>query len=356
MIEELLSLRQQIELPPSVLFAGTSKALTRLKQEIVSAAPTDTPVLIQGACGLGKRTVAEAIHALSRRDGPMIAVDCAALSAERIETELFGQDGGADPTATRIGLIEKAQGGTLFLDEIGALPIQVQVRLICALRNGTFQRVGGHMPIAADFRLISATQHDLAKAVAQGRFRENLLYRINLVNLKVPALREHASDIPAILAAMAREDGHAQPLHLSQEAADALQAYTWPGDLQELRTFHSRAQTLFGSRVTMGQDEVCAAFAPTPRPILALHPVLPAVEPEPVDALPVDTPDLRQLLSESGSIDLRAMLQRLEKRVIRSALDLSEGRVSPAADMLQLKRTTLIGRMQKLGLGVQGAH
>lgn len=331
------------------LLFGDTPVMQALKRSICVIAPSDVPVLITGPTGAGKEVVAKAIHALSERKGDMIPVNCGAIPDDLLESELFGHEKGAFTGAQtrRIGLIEQAAGGTLFLDEIGETPPHVQVKLLRALETQTIQRVGGGAPIPVDFRLLSATHRDLHADAAENRFRRDLLYRIEVFALAVPALREHPGDIPLILRAMERGARGGQRLQLTEAALDLLASYDWPGNVRELRNFHDRAQVLFRGR-TITAEDVRAALLPT----LGAAPVPDdtAAAADMLAALPGDGADVKEMMTQSGSVDLRQMLQRVEERLILSALELSHGRVTQAAEILRLKRTTLIGRMQKLGL------
>ena len=333
------------------LLVGDTPVMQSLKRAIVLIGPSTVPVLIQGPTGTGKEVVAKALHMMSDRTGPMIPVNCGAIPADILESELFGHEKGAFTGAQsqRIGLIEQANGGTLFLDEIGETPLSVQVKLLRALETQTIQRVGGGEPIPVDFRLVSATHRDLAEDVAKKRFREDLLFRIEVFTLTVPALRDRSEDIPLILRKMAQASAAGSTLQLTTEALEVLCNHDWPGNVRELRNFHDRAQVLYRNR-TIGAGDAQASLQPT---IGQFRPAAPAVQTAPGTSAERsgDTiADMKAMILENGSVDLRSMLQKVEHRVIDAALDLSEGSVSQAADMLRLKRTTLIGRMQKLGI------
>lgn len=330
------------------ILVGHTPVMHSLKQAVAAIAPSDVPVLVTGPTGAGKEVVAQALHFMSERTGPMIPVNCGAIPDDLLESELFGHERGAftGAQARRIGLIEQAQGGTLFLDEIGEMPANVQVKLLRALETRQIQRVGGGTPISVDFRLVSATNRDLHEEVRSNRFREDLLFRIEVFALAVPGLNERARDIPAILQVMTQNSRNAQTLQLTPDALDLLIRHDWPGNVRELRNFHDRAQVLFRNRTISARD-VKAALIPTVG--------LGSSEPIEIETtrctLSGDEVDLTQMLRETESVDLRGMLQKLEAKLIESALDLANGRVTRAADILRLKRTTLIGRMQKLGLG-----
>ena len=339
-----------VDLRLDTLLVGDTPSMQRLKQAIVAIAPSEAPVLVTGPTGAGKEIVAQALHLMSDREGPLLPVNCGAIPGELLESELFGHEKGAFTGAhsRRIGLIEQAQGGTLFLDEIGEMPANVQVKLLRALETRQIQRVGGGTPIDVDFRLVSATNRNLHKEVSRNRFREDLLFRIEVFALAVPALCERAGDIPAILRAMASTAKNGAVLQMSPEAADLLSRHDWPGNVRELRNFHDRAQILFRDRI-ITENDVRTALVPT----VGLQDSDDRPQPELRQVAPAEVPDLKDMLQNGGSVDLRSMLGKLEAKIIQTSLELAEGRVAQAARMLGLKRTTLIGRMQKLGIACE---
>ena len=210
-----------------------------LLEEIERVAPSDAVVLVQGETGTGKEVVARHVHALSKRAGPFVAVNCGALSQSLIETELFGHQAGAFTGAneTRGGWFEAAHGGTLFLDEIGDLPVPMQVKLLRVLQEREVVRVGSRKPIAIDVRLIAATNVDLAKSVSAGTFRLDLYYRLNVVGLRLAPLRERREDILPLAEHFLRLHGQRSglaSLSLSPQASQRLLAYSWPGNIREL--------------------------------------------------------------------------------------------------------------------------
>jgi len=229
---------------------GRSPAMERVFEVIRQVAPSKATVLIQGESGTGKEVAAKAIHALSTRsEKPFIAVHCAALSPQLLESELFGHEKGAFTGATerRIGRFEQASGGTLFLDEIGEIDPMVQVKILRVLGEKTFERVGGNQTFSTDVRLIAATNRDLAAMVAEGTFREDLYYRLHVVPLQMPPLREHPEDIPLLTSAFLKEMGkeHEKPSrHFSAEAMAALETYPWPGNIRELKAVVEHAVVL----------------------------------------------------------------------------------------------------------------
>ncbi|MFM8656100.1 MAG: sigma-54-dependent transcriptional regulator [Chthoniobacterales bacterium] len=222
-------------------FVGESPAITRVLDTIRQVAPSRATVLITGESGTGKELAAHAIHQLSpRRRGPFIAVHCAALSPQLLESELFGHEKGSFTGATerRIGRFEQAAGGTLFLDEIGEIDAATQVKILRVLGERVFERVGGNKPIQADVRLVAATNRDLARLVADGKFREDLYFRLNVVQLHLPPLRDRSEDIPLLAEHFLREAAreNEKPVReLTSDAMKCLLAYSWPGNVRELR-------------------------------------------------------------------------------------------------------------------------
>ena len=237
---------------------GTSPAMQEVFETIRQAAPTRATVLIQGASGTGKELVARALHQCSpRRDGPFVPVHCAALAPTLLESELFGHEKGAFTGAVerRRGRFELADGGTLFLDEIGEIDPALQVKILRVLEERKFERVGGTETIHVDVRLVAATNRDLRARVAEGAFREDLFYRLHVVNLTLPPLRERTGDVVLLaqhyLKTLDAENGKKPPA-ISPEAMDVLQAYAWPGNVRELRNVIERLVVLgTGDRLTV---------------------------------------------------------------------------------------------------------
>jgi len=222
-------------------FVGESPAISRVLETIRQVAPSRATVLVTGESGTGKELAAHAIHQLSpRRRGPFIAVHCAALSPQLLESELFGHEKGSFTGASerRIGRFEQAAGGTLFLDEIGEIDAATQVKILRVLGERVFERVGGNKPIQADVRLVAATNRDLARMVAEGKFREDLYFRLNVVQLHLPPLRDRSEDIPLLAAHFLRDaarENDKPARELTSEAMKCLLAYPWPGNVRELR-------------------------------------------------------------------------------------------------------------------------
>ena len=229
---------------------GSCSAMQELYSKIRKVAPTDSTVLIQGESGTGKELVARALHNLSRRaKAPMISVNCAAIPETLIESELFGHEKGAftGATAGRAGLVEAADGGTLFLDEIGELPLEAQARLLRVLQEGEIRRVGSVQSQKVDVRLIAATHRDLKTLAKTGQFREDLYYRLHVISLKLPALRERGNDVieiaRAFLARQCTRMGR-EELRFAHDAEQAIRHYSWPGNVRELENAIERAVIL----------------------------------------------------------------------------------------------------------------
>ncbi len=238
--------RLRIESPRPGRIIGASRPMTQLFEQIAIAAQSAGTVLITGESGTGKELVARAIHEASRREGAFIPVNCAAIPADLIEAELFGHTGSAFTGArqARTGLIEAADRGTLFLDEVGELPMATQPKLLRALQEGAVRQVGANVERSVNLRVVAATNRDLEKDLKEGRFREDLYWRLNVIHLKVPALRERAYDIPLLVEyfiAKSREMARREPLDVAPEALAVLTSYAWPGNVRELENAIERA-------------------------------------------------------------------------------------------------------------------
>lgn len=220
---------------------GDSGAIAALRGAVEKVAPTGSRVLITGPAGSGKEVVARMIHARSRRaDGPFVALNCATLNPARFEEELFGVEGGADPLAQprRAGVLERAHGGTLLLDEVSDMPLETQGKIVRALQDQSFERIGGSERVRVDVRVLAITNRDLQAEIAAGRFREDLFYRLAVVPLRMPALRERREDVPALARhfLIRSADTSGMPgRELSTDALTSLQAYDWPGNVRQLR-------------------------------------------------------------------------------------------------------------------------
>jgi formate hydrogenlyase transcriptional activator len=318
---------------------GTSKGIRRVLGQVEQVAATDTTVLILGETGTGKELVARAIHNRShRQDRPMVRVNCAALPESLIESELFGHEKGAftGAAAKRQGRFELADGGTLFLDEIGDLSADLQAKLLRVLQEGEFERVGGTRTLQVDVRVITATNHDLTRAIAEGRFREDLFYRLNVFSIGLPSLRERREDIPLLVWHFAEELAANAGKHFDAIPAplmDALVRYDWRGNVRELRNVVERAVVL-STGPTLRLDE---AFATG---ILGVGPF---------EETPVAGSGTRPA---DGRLD-DGTLEAIERNHISSVLERCNWKVSGtggAAEALGLKESSLRYKMKKLGI------
>lgn len=331
------------------LIIGQSVPAMRMKRMIATVAPSDAPVLIQGPTGAGKELVAEALHLLSGRKGAFVPVNCAAIPAELLESELFGHEKGAFTGAERqrVGLIEQAAEGTLFLDEIGDMPLALQAKLLRVLESRSVQRVGGGATLKVDFRLVCATHRGLAALSATQAFRTDLFYRIAVFPISIPSLAERSGDIPLILSRMMADHeaatGQNAP-HFDVSALRALAVHPWPGNVRELKNVAMRACVLFpGKMITARQVRENLLN-------MAMPDDLDAAE-LPQDAVTLPEPSqFDSLLANGGDLDIRGYLRDIEVALIEAALDKRDGCVSRAAVALRLNRTTLIEKMKKYGI------
>jgi DNA-binding NtrC family response regulator len=303
---------------------GKSAVMLRLFERIERVASTEATALIEGESGTGKELIASATHYNSpRRDGPFIKVSCATLPETLAESELFGHERGAFTGATHRhrGRFEQADGGTLFLDEIGDLPPAIQVKLLRVLQERTFERVGGESSLTVDVRLIAATNHDLEGLVREGRFREDLFYRLNVVSIKVPPLRNRIEDVPPLVQRFVHDFCalHHKPVQtVSPRALRALMAYSWPGNVRELRN-------CLESLVVLGQG--------------------PTIELEEIPEH-VRSGDL----GEWVSLPVGTPLGEVEKTMILRTLGRFGGNKSLAAQKLQIGLKTLYRRLEEYGI------
>jgi two-component system nitrogen regulation response regulator NtrX len=325
---ENLALRARVDAQHTLV--GESFAMVKLREQVAMAAPTNGRVLIFGENGTGKELVARNIHAMSRRrSAPFVEVNCAAIPEELIESELFGHVRGAftGAVADRRGKFELAHGGTIFLDEIGDMSLKTQAKVLRALQEQVMEPVGGSTRIRVDARVVAATNKDLPAEIRSGRFREDLYFRLNVVPIFVPPLRERIEDVPLLadhfMAMLAREYGR-RPKTLDADAIDALQRYPWPGNVRELRNLVERLMIMVpGDRVTsrdvsfLDQGHVGAP---------------------PIDMKPAAIGPLHHARDE------------FERQYILRALAAQNGNISRTAEMLGVERSNLYRKMRAFGI------
>ena len=337
------------------LIVGESTAIDDLRRLICQVAPSQASVLVTGPSGSGKEMVARAIHAQSARaDGPFVAVNCGAIPRELLESELFGHEKGSFTGAhvQHRGRFEEAHEGSLFLDEIGDMPADMQVKLLRVLEERAVQRVGGRGRIGVDVRIVSATHRDIDAAIDDGRFREDLFYRLGVFPIEIPSLAERAEDIPLLVEHFLSRTDPGQRAIFSADALDRLMGHAWPGNVRELRNVVDRANILFAGRTLRAADVELILFrrgrvGAAERAALWQATEAPAAPaPAPASAAEVTAP----ALSRGGPIDLRALLAETEQRYIEDALKLANGVIADAARLLLLQRTTLIEKMRKYDL------
>jgi transcriptional regulator with GAF, ATPase, and Fis domain len=357
-IRELTSLREAVEADNRSLLSrlgrhdisdsivGAETGLRPVMDQIELVAPADAPVLVLGETGSGKEVVARALHTRSRRGaGPFLRVNCGAIPSELVDSELFGHEKGSFTGAVgaRKGWFERADGGTLFLDEVGELPPAAQVRLLRVLQDGTFERVGGERPLHVDVRVVAATHRDLEAMVADGRFREDLWYRLAVFPIRLPPLRDRPADIPALAAHFALRAAKRLGMPpLSPTASDIglLVSYPWPGNVRELAAVIERAAILGGG---LRLD--------VPRALGASLPSAPAPPTVPAPTRPVGPPGY-----ETGGAPGSTPFPTLDRAMaihIEEALARTRGRIEGrwgAAAILGINPHTLRARMRKLGV------
>jgi len=308
---------------------GRSRPMQSLFQLLETVARTSSTILVTGETGTGKEVVARAIHHNSaRRANRFVALNCSAIPETLLEAELFGHARGAftGATATREGRFEQAHKGTLFLDEIGTTSPALQMKLLRALQEREFERVGDNQTIKVDVRVIAATNSDLTRMVAAGTFREDLFYRLNVIPIQLPPLRERRDDIPLLVKHFLTKFSADTAVHTSQSAMRALMAYHWPGNVRQLENAVERALALCS-----GRQEITVADLPT--------------EVQSVPELEtfsfVDFPD--------EGLDMPKYLASVERDLIHRALDRTQGNRNKAADLLRIKRTTLVEKLKRIG-------
>jgi two-component system nitrogen regulation response regulator GlnG len=328
------------------LVIGRTPAMQEVYKVIGRVAPTDATVLIQGETGTGKELVAKTIHYHSERKGPFVALNCSAIPNELLESELFGYERGAFTGAVerRIGKFELAAGGTLFLDEIADMPLGLQAKLLRVLQEREFTRVGGRDAIRTDVRIIAASNQDLESAVRGGHFREDLFFRLNVVRIVVPPLRDRRGDIPELIQFFVdkvnRELGTAI-VGVSDDAREILLRHTWPGNVRELENALLRAAVLAGGRTLTPED-----FALAGQPRQRTGDVLPLE-----DAVRRRLSELLEGDARAAPADLHALLiSAVERPLIEVVLERAGGNQVKAAEMLGINRNTLRKKITELGI------
>ena len=308
---------------------GTSKAIQEIYSLIEKVADTDSTILISGPSGTGKELIARAIHYhSSRSDKPLVVINCGAIPETLLESELFGHEKGAYSGAhrTRIGRFELANGGTIFLDEVGEMSPALQVKLLRVLQDQKFERVGGVKTIHVDVRILAATNQDLVSAINKGTFREDLYYRLNVIPIEVPRLKDRKSDIPLLIDSFMKKFQKGKEKRITGftvEAMHAMCAYYWPGNVRELENLIKRLTILCDNEMVSCYD----------LPEHVVQGSLPTQEPE------------DRILKEG--LNLNEAVRHYEKRLIDEALKKSKGVKTKAAKLLNIKRTTLVEKLKK---------
>ena len=348
---------------------GQSSAAVQLKKMIALIAPSDAPAIIYGATGSGKELVAEALHEESRRKGRFVTVNCAAIPKELIEAEIFGFEKGAFTGAVKssTGKFEQAQKGTLFLDEIGDMPADLQTKLLRVLENSVISKVGSNSEIKLDVRIVCATHKNLSEMVTSNKFREDLLFRLNVFPIDVPDLAERNEDIPEIIEHFiekkcSKTGSVSRPI-FDEKALSVLQNYDWPGNIREVRNIVERAMVFFpkakisdedvkkyllsiDSDVVLRAEEQDAIWSELDE--LGKH--MPSLEKTKDSTEPPAPKDFAKWFERNNSVDLRSLLRDIEIVFIEAAMDRNSGNTSEAAKDLKLIRTTLIEKIRKYGL------
>jgi len=312
---------------------GSSASMQNIYRLIAAVANKPSTVLIQGETGTGKELIARAIHYGSqRKDHPMVSVNCGAIPSNLLEDELFGHVKGAFTNAHqhRIGRFEQANQGTLFLDEISNMPMELQVKLLRVLQEREFEKVGSTKTIKVDVRILAATNADLLESVSKGNFREDLYYRLNVIPIQIPPLRQRRDDIPELVTHFTRKYCSDQQLPLkriSNNAIKYLMAYEWPGNIRQLQNSVEMAVALSGERPMLDLED---------------FPV--------VSGLSVESTPYPNLEIPDDGIPFNTMISDLEKRLILQSLQVSGGNKKKAASLLHLKRTTFVEKLKRMGM------
>lgn len=335
---------------------GKSERMKDVFSLIEKILDNNSTILIFGESGTGKELIAKAIHYnSSRSDKPLIAVNCGAIPEDLLESELFGHEKGSFTGAikTRIGRFELANGGTIFLDEIGDMSPTLQVKLLRVLQEQEFERVGGMKSLKVDVRVIAATHRDIEKAVESNRFREDLYYRLNVIPISIPPLRERKSDIPLLVNHFLSKCNRIKNRNVegfSDNAMECLREYTWPGNVRELENIVERVVILKGTGIVQPAD-LPEKVRKGNGSAAALHTADERL------VIPDDTAaeSLSPVCIPDSGIDLNKMVEDFENRLIMEALKKSEWNKARAAELLGIKRTTLIEKLKKKGINKEEA-
>ena len=328
---------------------GNSPALAEVFKVLGKVAPTDSTVLVTGESGTGKELLVRALHKNSaRRNAAFVPINCGAIPKELLESELFGHEKGAFTHAirSRPGRFELADGGTIFLDEIGEMDLSLQVKILRALQEKEIERVGGTVIKKVDVRVVAATNRELEDEVKAGRFREDLFYRLNVIPLKLPPLRERGNDI--LLLAEHFLAGHCtskerKSLSLAEKAKQMLLTYSWPGNVRELENFMERLSILCDGSEVLPEDLPEKIFHD-----IGEAPLKKVVEVEPMRPAGFAWPTLRDM--DDKGLKLKEFLEAIEGRLLAEALEQADGVKNKAAELVGIKRTTLIEKLKKRNL------
>ena len=308
---------------------GHSRPMQKLFHLLETVARSSSTILITGETGTGKEVVARAIHHNSaRRSHRFVALNCSAIPETLLEAELFGHVRGAFTGAVgaRQGRFEQAHKGTLFLDEVGTMSTALQMKLLRALQEREFERVGDSQTIKVDVRVIAATNSELAKMVAEGTFREDLYYRLHVIPIQLPPLRDRRDDIPVLVKHFLEKFAPGTPMQVSQDAMRSMMAYQWPGNVRQLENAIERAVALSAGRREVDVIDLPVEVQATPQDAAAPF---------------VDFPD--------SGLDLPAYLATIERELIQRSLERTGGNRNKAAELLRIKRTTLVEKLKRLG-------
>ncbi len=326
------------------LLVGKSQVIEDLRQIVQRVANSDVNVLVLGESGTGKEVVARCLHQLSDRcQGPFVPVNCGAIPSELLESELFGHEKGAftGAVAARKGRFEMAMGGTIFLDEIGDMPLAMQVKLLRVLQERCFERVGSNKSIQIDVRVVAATHRNLEQAVADGSFREDLYYRLNVFPIEMPALRQRVGDLPLLIndISLRLQEHYQARVQFTSKALEALSQHAWPGNIRELCNLLERLMVLLPDGIIDASDLPSKYRGDA---------TLAEVKLEEIEGTHVQEPLTFDLPNQG--VNLKEMLVDTELALIKHALQINDGVVARAADYLTMRRTTLVEKMRKYNI------